>query len=204
MCGLFAAMINRRQILIGLPILLTSPSMAAEEEPFPVFRSDIERVEYRFRKREVSFAAEYPAGTIVVHTRKKYLYFVLGNGRAIRYGVGIGRQGSGWTGTATVKRKAKWPAWHPTPETLAQSKIVAEKYKNGFPGGPGNPLGARAMYLYQGNVDTLFRIHGTDTPTAIGKATTRGCLRMVNIDVIDLYDRVKIGTQVVVMKEGPV
>jgi lipoprotein-anchoring transpeptidase ErfK/SrfK len=172
------------------------------EEPFSVFASDADQVEYKYRKREVGYETAEPAGTIVVDTKHKYLYFTMGNNRAMRYGIGVGREGALWAGGATVRRKAKWPKWTPTPEMLA----IHENYKqwiDGMPGGPDNPLGARAMYLIQdGGIDQSFRIHGTPAPSTIGQATTSGCFRMLNIDVIDLYDRVEIGTRVVVPEKS--
>ena len=186
----------------SLPLmsLLSAPLRA--EESFTVFASDAEQVEYKYRKREVDYKTLEPAGTIVVDTKHKYLYFTLGNNRAIRYGIGVGREGALWAGGATVKRKAKWPKWTPTPEMLA----IHENYKqwiDGMPGGPDNPLGARAMYLIQdGGIDQSFRIHGTPAPQTIGQATTSGCFRMLNIDVIDLYERVEVGTRVVVPEKS--
>jgi lipoprotein-anchoring transpeptidase ErfK/SrfK len=200
-----APQMKRRQLFklaASIPFvnMVSTPSRAAE--PFTVFASDAEQVEYKYRKREVDYQTTEPAGSIVVDTKHKYLYFTLGNNRAMRYGIGVGREGALWAGGATVKRKAKWPTWTPTPEMLA----IHENYKqwiNGMPGGPDNPLGARAMYLIQDSgIDQSFRIHGTPAPKTIGQAATSGCFRMLNIDVIDLYDRVEIGTRVVVPEKG--
>ena len=134
-------------------------------------------------------------GTIVVDTRSKFLYLVLDRGRAIRYGVGVGRQGFTWKGTAVVGRKAVWPDWRP-PEAMLQRQPYLPRH---MPGGPGNPLGARALYLHKGGKDTLFRIHGTNERWSIGRSVSSGCIRMLNEDVIDLYGRVGIGTRVVVL-----
>ncbi len=186
----------------SIPLLNLVSAPLRAEEPFTVFASDAEQVEYKYRKREVDYETSELVGTIVVDTKHKYLYFTLGNNRAIRYGIGVGREGALWAGGATVKRKAKWPKWTPTPEMLA----IHENYKqwiDGMPGGPDNPLGARAMYLIQdGGIDQSFRIHGTPAPQTIGQATTSGCFRMLNIDVIDLYERVEIGTRVVVPEKS--
>ena len=197
--------LNRRRMLSLLGGLLPLPMLmkkAIAEEPFPVFASDSDQVEYKFRKREVDYQTSEPSGTVVVDTKHKYLYFTLGNNRAIRYGIGVGREGALWAGGATIRRKAEWPTWHPTPEMLA----IHDNYKqwiNGMPGGPDNPLGARAMYLIQdGGIDQQFRIHGTPAPLTIGQATTSGCFRMLNTDVIDLYNRVAIGTRVVVPEKS--
>ncbi len=120
-------------------------------------------------------------------------------GKAIRYGIGVGRQGFSWSGTAVIKRKAKWPTWTPPAAMVARDDFAAQ-WAGGMPGGPKNPLGARALYLYQGNVDTLYRIHGTFAPSSIGKAVSSGCIRMINSDVADLYDRIPVGTKVVVVQ----
>ena len=178
--------------------LLPSGNAEAGTEPFPVFKSDIQTVPYKFRRREVEYDTQEPQGTIIVDSRKRHLYFVLGQGRAIRYGVGVGDKEAAWSGTAIIKRKAKWPTWTPTPEQRAKHKIYA-KYAKGMPGSSKNPLGARAMYLYQNDQDTLYRIHGTPDPSSIGKVVSSGCIRMINVDVVELYERAEIGTRVVVL-----
>jgi lipoprotein-anchoring transpeptidase ErfK/SrfK len=134
-------------------------------------------------------------GTIVIDTRSRYLYLVLDGGRAQRYGVGIGRDGFGWTGTVSVGRKAEWPTWTPPPEMRERQPYLPAS----MAGGPDNPLGARALYLYRGGSDTLFRIHGSNAPWTIGQAVSSGCFRMRNEDVIELYNRVPVGTKVVVI-----
>ena len=138
-------------------------------------------------------------GTIVVDTPNRFLYFVTGTGTATRYGVGVGIRQKLWSGEAIIERKAEWPAWHPSPERLAQFPKLSRYEPDGMPGGADNPLGARAMYLYQGDVDTLYRIHGTNRPNGIGRRVTSGCISMLNFDVVHLYDRVTIGTRVVVL-----
>jgi lipoprotein-anchoring transpeptidase ErfK/SrfK len=147
------------------------------------------------RRQEVSFATKEPAGTLVVDTPNTYLYYVLGNNRAIRYGVRVGRDGFTWTGVQKITRKAEWPDWHPPSEMIDRQPYLPRF----MAGGPGNPLGARAMYL--GN--TVYRIHGTNQPSTIGKFVSSGCIGMLNEDVSDLFDRVKVGTRVVVMPGGP-
>lgn len=140
------------------------------------------------------------AGTIVVNTRSHFLYLVLGNGKAIRYGVGLGRAGFEWSGRAEVRRKAVWPKWHP-PEEMIEREPQLEKYRTfydeetktytgGMDGGPKNPLGARALYLYENGVDTLYRLHGSPQWSSIGKSTSSGCVRLMNQDAIDLHKRV--------------
>jgi lipoprotein-anchoring transpeptidase ErfK/SrfK len=197
--------VNRRKLLanIGSAVIITAlPQFAFAEEPFPVFKSEPEQLEYKFRKREIAFKTEEPAGTIIVDTQKFFLYYVLPEGRAIRYGIGVGRKGARWTGEAKISRMAKWPTWTPTGEMLERHVNYAQ-WKDGMPGGQDNPLGARAMYLLNDGKDNHFRIHGTPLPTTIGQATTSGCFRMLNVDVIDLYNRVQVGTRVVVMKRDP-
>lgn len=197
-------MIRRRNFLLGLLVAtFNGPIAVAQEaeEPFPISKSDILKVPYRFRRRVVRFAGDYLPGTIVVDTRKKFLYLVQSDGKAIRYGIGVGRQGFSWSGTAVIRRKAKWPTWTPPPEMVERDEFAAQ-WASGMPGGPHNPLGARALYLYQGNVDTLYRIHGTFVPSSIGKAVSSGCIRLINADVADLFDRVQIGTTVIVLQNA--
>jgi lipoprotein-anchoring transpeptidase ErfK/SrfK len=136
-----------------------------------------------------------PAGTIVIDTGSRHLYLVQPGGGAIQYGIGVGRQGFAWKGVARVGRKSEWPRWIPPKEMLQRRPDLPEE----MDGGLENPLGARALYLFQGSKDTLFRIHGTNEPDSIGKAVSSGCIRMMNADAIDLYERVKVGTRVVVL-----
>ncbi|MBI2717548.1 MAG: L,D-transpeptidase [Rhizobiales bacterium] len=194
---------TRRHLLTSLLATAALPreALALPGEPFPVFASDAQQVPYRFRRREVDYSGSEAAGTIVVDTRHKFLFLVLGRGRAIRYGVGVGRAGYAWSGVAIVGRKAKWPRWTPTPDQMAHSKIAAS-YAAGLDGGMTNPLGARALYLYQNGRDTFYRIHGTPDPTSIGYSFSSGCIRMLNMDVADLYERVGVGTRVVVLGSG--
>ena len=138
--------------------------------------------------------AEGP-GTITIHTAKRKLYFSLGNGKAVEYGIGVGREGFAWKGLAQIGRKAFWPGWTPPREMLLRRPDLPEHME----GGIDNPLGARALYLFKGDKDTLFRIHGTNEPDTIGHAVSSGCIRMLNADVIDLYRRAKKGMRVVVL-----
>ena len=135
------------------------------------------------------------AGSITIDTKSRYLYLSLGDGKAMRYTVGVGRPGFTWSGKVRVGRKAEWPAWTPPPEMLKRRPDLPKFMK----GGIDNPLGARAMYLYNGKRDSMYRIHGTSEPETIGKAVSSGCIRMLNTDVSDLYTRVKIGTSVTVL-----
>ena len=166
-------------------------------EPHRVAPVNLATIPQQYRRQIVGDPTGEAPGTIVVDPGKRHLYLVMENGRAMRYGVGVGREGFGWSGAATIKRKAKWPTWTP-PKEMQERDPQARKFANGMPGGPTNPLGARALYLYQGNRDTLYRIHGTNEPQSIGRAVSSGCIRLLNADVIDLYDRVPIGTRVVV------
>ncbi len=140
----------------------------------------------------VSYGGREAPGTVIVDTEARRLYFVMGNGQAMRYGIGVGRPGFEWGGTQTITRKAEWPDWRP-PVQMLQRRPDLPRY---MPGGPNNPLGARAMYLGS----SLYRIHGSNEPHTIGQAVSSGCIRMTNEDVVDLYDRVRVGTRVVVLR----
>lgn len=143
----------------------------------------------------VDYDGKEKPGTVIIDTERKFLYLVQAKGKAYRYGVTVGEEGMNWRGVATVGRKAEWPDWTPTPDIL---KRIPDLPKYVSPG-PHNPMGARALYLYQGNKDTLFRIHGTNQPEYIGWAISSGCIRMLNEDVIDLFNRVPVGARVVVI-----
>jgi lipoprotein-anchoring transpeptidase ErfK/SrfK len=153
-----------------------------------------------FRRRLVNYPSTEAPGTIIVDPGQRYLYFILGNGRAIRYGVGVGREGFGWTGEAYVHNKQEWPKWFPPADMRARQPEL-RKYAppNGMAGGLGNPLGARAMYLWQGNHDTYYRLHGTNEPESIGHNMSSGCIRMMNQDALDLYNRTAVGAKVIVL-----
>jgi lipoprotein-anchoring transpeptidase ErfK/SrfK len=146
-------------------------------------------------RHQVEYSGKEKPGTVIVDTEKKFLYLVQDGGKAYRYGVTVGEEGMNWRGTAKVGRKTEWPDWRPTNDTL---KRIPDLPKYVSPG-PHNPMGARALYLFEGNKDTLFRIHGTNQPEYIGYAISSGCIRMLNEDVIDLYNRVPLGATVVVI-----
>jgi lipoprotein-anchoring transpeptidase ErfK/SrfK len=152
----------------------------------------------QYRRHVVDYPYKERPGSILVDTDARYLYYVLAGGKAIRYGVAVGEEAMAFSGVATVGRMAQWPDWIPTPEIQAR----LGPYPPRIAGGPANPLGARALYLYEGNKDTLYRIHGTNQPEYIGQAISSGCIRMTNEDVIDLFDRVKQGATVVVLAPG--
>ena len=175
------------------PFLLTPPIEATapvEAAPMQDESRSIERPA-RFKRQVVSYTTREAPGTIIIDTPNTYLYYVLGNGQAIRYGIGVGRDGFTWSGTQTITRKSEWPDWTPPSEMIARQPYLPRH----MAGGPGNPLGARAMYLG----GTVYRIHGTNAPETIGTHVSSGCLRLVNEDVIDLYSRVIVGTKVIVM-----
>ena len=145
----------------------------------------------RLRRQVVSYATREAPGTVIIDTPNTYLYYVFGNGRALRYGIGVGRDGFTWTGVQSVTKKAEWPDWTPPPEMIARQPYLPRH----MAGGPGNPLGARAMYLG----GTVYRIHGTNAPETIGTHVSSGCIRLTNDDVSDLYSRVNVGTKVIVL-----
>jgi lipoprotein-anchoring transpeptidase ErfK/SrfK len=161
----------------------------------PYARADIPE---SFRRHVVDYPRKEAPGTILVDTEARYLYYVLPQDKAIRYGVAVGEEALAFSGVARVGRMTEWPDWIPTPEIQAR----LGPYPARVAGGPANPLGARALYLFDGNKDTLYRIHGTNQPEYIGQAISSGCIRMTNSDVIDLYDRVKPGAVVVVLPPG--
>jgi lipoprotein-anchoring transpeptidase ErfK/SrfK len=173
---------NGRSVMAALP---------PEDQPETGPRQELPE---RLRRQEVAFATKEPAGTIVVDTANTQLYYVLGGGRAIRYGIRVGREGFTWTGVQKITRKAEWPDWHPPAEMIERQPYLPRF----MAGGDGNPLGARAMYLGS----TVYRIHGTNQPSTIGKFVSSGCFGMLNEDVTDLFERAKVGTRVVVLPGG--
>ena len=168
---------------------------------FPVQTGEASRLSAKFRRQQVTIGSQEPAGTIIVDPAHKYLYFILGGDQAIRYGVGVGRDGFAWSGRAIIGMKRRWPRWVP-PESMVERDIKAATWANGMPGGPENPLGARALYLNANGIDTLYRIHGTNDPSSIGKALSSGCVRLLNEDIADLFERAQVGTQVLVLAPG--
>ena len=161
----------------------------------------IDTMPKRLLRQQVRYRTPHKPGTIVVDTGARFLYFVQSGGKAMRYGIGVGRQGFSWSGQAHIGWKQKWPKWTPPVEMIERQPELAKYCADcgGMPGGISNPLGARALYLHQGGVDTLFRLHGTPDWRSIGTAASSGCIRMINQDVIDLYDRARTGAKVVVM-----
>lgn len=172
---------------------------AVPHSRFPLPALSPDKIKPELRRQAVKYDGAYKAGTVVVDTPARRLYYVLGDGKAIRYGVGVGRAGLALAGGATVGRKAEWPSWTPT-DNMMNRDPRNRRFAGGVPGGLNNPLGARALYLYRGSRDTMFRIHGTNQPNSIGHAMSSGCIRMMNHDVIDLYNRVPVGANVVVLQ----
>lgn len=173
---------------------------AIDTEPFPVPPVDLKKVKPRFYRQQVAYPTNEKPGTIVVDPNERFCYLVLENGKAIRYGVGVGKiEAFNFQGEATIARKAKWPGWRPTPDMIARDPERYGPLKEGLPGGTANPLGPRALYLYRDNQDTYYRLHGTVEPWTIGTKVSSGCIRLLNQDIMDLYNRVPVGTKAVVL-----
>ncbi|MEX2034521.1 MAG: L,D-transpeptidase [Xanthobacteraceae bacterium] len=173
------------------------PESATPQQPLPQATEPETQsavVPERLRRQVVAYGTREAPGTIVIDTPHTYLYYVLGGGRAVRYGIGVGREGFTWSGVKNIDRKVEWPDWHPPAEMIARQPYLPRF----MAGGPGNPLGARAMYLG----GSLYRIHGTSDPSSIGKHVSSGCIRMLNADAIDLYDRAPLGAKVVVLPDN--
>lgn len=214
------AVLSRRAFVFGVP-LVAAACVSAPQEPvgpyvdpyyvemygaipserFPLPAIDVSRVNPVFYRQVVSYPTSERPGTLVVDPQNKFLYLIQEGGQAMRYGVGVGKEGLEWNGRATVQRKAEWPRWTPTKDMIARDARNAE-WANGMEPGLQNPLGARALYLFQNGRDTLYRIHGTREPYSIGTAVSSGCIRLINQDIIDLYSRVPNGTEVVVLGAG--
>jgi lipoprotein-anchoring transpeptidase ErfK/SrfK len=205
--GCFAAIAAVTASPLGNPALAEPLALAAPGGGFSIFdrvlrepaspqrslgsAQDGAALPAHLRRQVVDFRTTEAAGTVIIDTPNTYLYYVLGGGQAIRYGIGVGREGFTWSGVQTVARKAEWPDWIPPAEMLARQPYLPRF----MAGGPGNPLGARAMYLG----GTIYRIHGTNAPETIGGQVSSGCIRLTNDDVTDLYSRVNVGTKVIVL-----
>ena len=171
------------------------------DEPFPLPGIDPNALAPQFRRQQVAYQTQEKPGTVIVDTVNFYLYVVEPSGTAMRYGVGLGRQGFEWSGRARIAWKRPWPTWTPPDEMIAREPHL-EQYSvrnGGMSPGLANPLGARALYIFQGSIDTLYRLHGNNEPHSIGKAVSSGCVRLINQDVIDLYARVASGAEIVVV-----
>ncbi|MGQ3357276.1 MAG: L,D-transpeptidase [Phreatobacter sp.] len=200
--------LSRRFFVLAAPAILTTACTTAgggsgaystvTEGRVTLPAMDTSGVNPRWLRQTVAYSGGEAPGTVVVRPSERHLYFVTGRGTAVRYGVGVGRQGALWHGRAVIGRKGSWPNWTPTANMIRYDPRNA-RYAGGMPGGINNPLGARALYLYRGNRDTMYRLHGTNVPSSIGTAVSSGCIRLFNHDIIDLHDRVRIGTPVVVL-----
>ena len=189
--------VSRRGLMLGgLALMLSGCSQAWGTRSIVI--PDRTRLDPRLRQQLVPYDGSESPGTIVVDTSQRFLYAVEQGGWATRFGVAVGEEGLTLKGRATVGRKAQWPSWTPTASMIGRKPHLVQ-YAGGVPGGPNNPLGARALYLYRGNRDTLFRIHGTNEPWLIGTAVSNGCIRLTNEDIIDLYNRTPLGTPVLVI-----
>ncbi len=216
--------IDRRFFVLGAPFILGACTTRREElvletprfdpyyvamyaevqgEPHPVPAIDLSKVDERWWRREVAYRGRENPGTIVVDPDARYAYLVLEGGRAMRYGVGVGKEeGFNLTGIASIGRKAAWPRWTPTRDMIRREPERYGPVAGGMPGGADNPLGPRALYLYRGNRDTLYRLHGTTEPWTIGTQVSSGCIRFLNQDIIDLYGRVPVGSTAIVLPSG--
>jgi lipoprotein-anchoring transpeptidase ErfK/SrfK len=198
--------ILRRLLLLGACLVAVPAAMSTlganaaqdemqiDDQPGYVPDPTDEHLEGPLERQVVFFRTTEPPGSIVVHTNERFLYLVQENNRAMRYGIGVGREGFQWAGAHKISRKQEWPDWRPPPEMIERQPYLPRF----MAGGPGNPMGARALYIGQ----TIYRIHGTNQPQTIGHAVSSGCFRLVNGDIIDLYDRVPVGTRIVV-KQAP-
>jgi lipoprotein-anchoring transpeptidase ErfK/SrfK len=191
--------LSRFFFALALLTVLAAPQAQAQfrgedEQPGYVPNQDEEQLDPRWEKTVVFYRTTEAPGTIIVNTHERFLYIVQGGGRALRYGIGVGRDGFQWQGLVRITKKQEWPDWTPPPEMIQRQPYLPRW----MAGGPGNPLGARALYL--GN--TVYRIHGTNMPQTIGTKVSSGCFRLTNPDVSDLYDRVPVGTKVIIL-QGP-
>jgi len=186
-CGLALVMLGAAPVRANPPAVIT---MDVGDEPGRVSTEEVRIEDGPFARQLVFFRSNEAPGTLVISTADRFIYLVLGNSRALRYGIGVGREGFQWSGLVKVTRKAEWPDWTPPPEMIERQPYLPRF----MAGGPGNPMGARAMYLGS----TVYRIHGTNQPETIGEAVSSGCFRLANGDVIDLFSRVDVGAKVVI------
>src|SRR6476661_122456 len=188
-----AAFISLPVMGAPLPFQNSAAEFDIDEQPGYVPPKEAEQLPDGFERQYVFFRTTEPPGSIIVHTGERFLYLVQGNNRALRYGIGVGRDGFQWSGLVKVTRKQEWPDWRP-PDEMIERQPYLPRF---MAGGPGNPMGARALYLGE----TVYRIHGTNQPKTIGTSVSSGCFRLVNGDVIDLYDRIPVGTKVIVRQK---
>ncbi|KFB11418.1 L,D-transpeptidase [Nitratireductor basaltis] len=199
--GLLATLLVAAAFLSGCANLpkqvFTSEYGAVRDAGYSLPRIPIEKVASKYHRQVVNYDTREKPGTIIVDTSEKFLYFVMPDGKAMRYGIGVGRAGFEWTGTARIAMKREWPTWTP-PAAMIRREPKLKKWAGGMPPGTSNPLGARALYLYRGGSDTGYRLHGTPEWNSIGKAMSSGCIRLMNQDIIDLYERAEVGAKVIV------
>jgi lipoprotein-anchoring transpeptidase ErfK/SrfK len=215
-----SAILSRRSFFCSLTLVVLAAPAFAQSNPFygddgftrdisllpppesptdfQINEVDLNEIPMSFHRQLVDYPGSELPGTIIIDPDNRHLYYVLEGNKAVRYGVGVGRAGFAWSGEAKIGMKRRWPRWLP-PEEMVVRDEKAKKWANGMPGGPENPLGARALYLYANGEDTLYRIHGTNEPSSIGKAMSSGCIRMLNQDIADLFLRVSIGSTVIVL-----
>lgn len=196
--------LTRRAVIAGLPLVLAGCAGAnygvVSDGGFTTPAIDVTTLDPNLMRTEVAWRGKEKPGSIVVNVPQRRLYLVEANGKAVRYAVGVGRtEGTNFHGSAVIGRKEKWPHWTPTAHMMAAMPRY-RRYAGGIDGGPDNPLGARALYLYRDGHDTFFRLHGTTEPESIGQAVSSGCIRLFNQDIIDLYNRVPVGTHVTVLQ----
>lgn len=196
--------LTRRAVIAGLPLVLAGCAGAnygvVSDGGFTTPAIDVTTLDPNLMRTEVAWRGKEKPGSIVVNVPQRRLYLVEANGKAVRYAVGVGRtEGTNFRGSAVIGRKEKWPHWTPTAHMMAAMPRY-RRYAGGIDGGPDNPLGARALYLYRDGHDTFFRLHGTTEPESIGQAVSSGCIRLFNQDIIDLYNRVPVGTRVTVLQ----
>jgi len=177
-------------LVTGTHAFAQGREMNIGDQPGYIPNEDEEELPPEFKRTAVFYRTSEPPGTIIISTSERFLYLIQGNGRALRYGIGVGREGFQWQGLQKISRKQEWPDWTPPPEMIARQPYLPRF----MAGGPGNPMGARALYLGA----TVYRIHGTNQPQTIGSAVSSGCFRLVNADVADLYERVPVGTKVII------
>lgn len=192
---------NMPKIVI-VPDAVKKEYAAVNEGKFFLPAIDMSTIEKKYWRRVIDYPTSYPIGTILVDTDNRFLYLIQPNGKAIRYGVGVGRQGLALTGTSVVGAKIKWPHWSPTKDMMVRDPDLYGNMKKGLEPGVDNPLGARALYLYKNGSDSHFRIHGSHEAWSIGKAMSSGCIRMLNQDVIDLYNHAKVGSKVIILNHN--
>ncbi|WP_026088104.1 L,D-transpeptidase [Bartonella rattaustraliani] len=220
-------MLSRRAFLIAAPLALVGcstyrsdlsfvPSQQVQHvpaemqalygpvtnEPYLLPAIDLSTIDPKFWRQKVIYYTSYPPGTLVIDTQECFLYLIGENGMALRYGIGVGKEGLAFAGEAVVQRKRRWPSWAPTVAMMVREPERYGHLAKGMPPGPDNPLGARALYLFKNGQDTLFRIHGSHESWSIGRAISSGCIRLLNQDIIDLYNRVPVGARVVVLQNS--